>query len=137
MNRTTSRAPWLHYLATALLLLLTACGSGNDRPLSDGSDATATLSWTPPTQNTDDSPLTDLKGYWLYIGNSPDNLQRALDIPATDANGQPVTRHTLNSDDLFNLGNAPQAGETLYFALTAYNSLDIESRLSEIVFKTF
>ena len=30
----------------------------------------ATLSWTPPTTNTDGSPLTNLAGYKIYWGTS-------------------------------------------------------------------
>ena len=34
-----------------------------------------TLTWTPPTQNLDGSPLTDLVGYYVYSGESPEVLQ--------------------------------------------------------------
>ncbi len=32
------------------------------------------LTWTAPTQNEDGSPLTDLQGYYIYGGYSPDAL---------------------------------------------------------------
>ncbi len=31
---------------------------------------TVTVSWTPPTENTDGSALTDLDGYWIYYTDS-------------------------------------------------------------------
>jgi hypothetical protein len=34
-----------------------------------------TLTWTPPTQNVDGSPLTDLLGYYIYSGETPEELQ--------------------------------------------------------------
>jgi hypothetical protein len=33
--------------------------------------ATVTLKWTPPTQNTDGSALTDLDHYTVYLGTDP------------------------------------------------------------------
>jgi hypothetical protein len=32
------------------------------------------LTWTTPTQNTDNSPLTNLYGYFIYVGDSPDSM---------------------------------------------------------------
>ncbi len=43
------------------------------------SPGTATLSWTPPTQNTDGSPLTDLAGYRVYWGTSSGNYPELRD----------------------------------------------------------
>jgi hypothetical protein len=34
-----------------------------------------TLTWVPPTQNEDGSPLTDLQGYYVYMGESPETLE--------------------------------------------------------------
>jgi hypothetical protein len=42
--------------------------------------ASATVSWIPPTQNTDNSPLTDLQGYRLVWGSSPTALSNAVSI---------------------------------------------------------
>lgn len=33
------------------------------------------LQWTPPVLNDDGSPLTDLIGYYIYAGDSPDDMQ--------------------------------------------------------------
>jgi hypothetical protein len=35
---------------------------------------TVTLSWAAPTENTDGSPLTDLQGYYIYVGDAPDSM---------------------------------------------------------------
>ncbi len=32
------------------------------------------LTWAPSTSNEDGSDLTDLSGYYVYVGTSPDNL---------------------------------------------------------------
>src|SRR5688572_4186028 len=38
----------------------------------------ATLSWNPPTENADGSPLTNLAGYRIYYGRNPDNLTQVV-----------------------------------------------------------
>jgi hypothetical protein len=119
------------FLTLMLALLLAACGGGGTE---GGQEVVATLSWTPPTENTDNTPLEDLAGFRLYIGDSPSRLQPVADIPA----GQ--TRFEITSGDVFsasNLFGSGSGGVTVYFALTAYNSLHIESSLSEIVSKVF
>jgi hypothetical protein len=35
---------------------------------------TFTLTWTPPSENEDGTPLTDLQGYYIYVGDTPDAL---------------------------------------------------------------
>jgi hypothetical protein len=78
-----------------------------------------TLSWTAPTTNTDGSSLTDLTGYNLHYGSSSGVYGSSINIGN-------VTSYTLN-----NL----QAGN-YYFALTAYNSLGVNSADSNEVVKT-
>ena len=76
----------------------------------------ATLSWTPPTENTNGSALTDLTGFIVYWGAAPGNYA--------------------NSVTLANLGLTTYlvenllSGSTYYFATTAYNSLGQESSYS-------
>ncbi len=41
----------------------------------------ATLSWTPPTANTDGSQLTTLAGYRIYYGTSQSQLDEVIEIP--------------------------------------------------------
>ncbi|HEY9051917.1 MAG TPA: fibronectin type III domain-containing protein [Gammaproteobacteria bacterium] len=83
--------------------------------------ASASLSWTPPTQNSDDSALTDLTGYVIYYGTSPTSLNNTLQVNLG-----------LTEVVIDNL----QSGVTYYFAITAVNSLGVESDLSNIVNKT-
>jgi Fibronectin type III domain len=40
----------------------------------------ASLSWTPPTQNTDGSPVAGLAGYYVSYGTSPDELTRTITV---------------------------------------------------------
>jgi len=81
----------------------------------------ATLSWTPPTENTDGSALTDLAGYKIYYGRSPDSLDRVVD----------VTSAGMTSYVVENLTPA-----TWYFSMTSYNASRVESTKSEAVSKT-
>jgi chitodextrinase len=82
---------------------------------------TATLSWTPPTQNSDNSALTNLSRYVVYYGTSQSNLNSTLQVNSG-----------LSSVVVENL----QSGVTYYFAITSVNSLGVESDLSNIVSKT-
>ncbi len=79
-----------------------------------------TLSWTPPTRNTDQSALTDLKGYRVKYGTSAANLNLSVDLPTTG----------VTSVVIENL-----APGTWYFAMTAYNTSNVESDLSNVASK--
>lgn len=79
----------------------------------------ATLSWVPPTQNTDGSPV-DLAGYRIYYGTSASNLNQVKDI----ANGG------VTSGVVENLTPA-----TWYFTVRAYASTGTESPASNMASK--
>ena len=81
----------------------------------------ATLSWQPPTSNTDGSPLTNLAGYVVRYGTSPN----ALDIQVRIDNPGLVTYVV---SDL--------APATWYFQVVAYNSVGVESSPSATGSKT-
>jgi hypothetical protein len=85
------------------------------KPVSTG---TATLDWMPPTQNSDGSVLTNLAGYTVYYGTSPDNLTQSVKV-----SNPGLTAYTLS-----NL----QAG-TWYFAVTSYSSAGVESSRSGVI----
>nr|WP_298717564.1 putative Ig domain-containing protein [uncultured Steroidobacter sp.] len=85
------------------------------------SNGSATLSWTPPTSNTDGSTLSNLAGYRIYYGTSSSNLSRTIQV----ANAG-VTRYVV--PDL-------SAG-TWYFAVRAYSSSGAESANSNTASKT-
>ena len=80
-----------------------------------------TLSWNPPMQNMDGSPLNNLAGYRVYWGTSPSNLSNVATVP--------------------NAGIATYVVDQLtpaqwYFAVTAYTTAGFESVFSNIASKT-
>jgi hypothetical protein len=81
----------------------------------------ATLSWTPPTQNTDGSALTNLAGYNIYYGTSASSLTQIVQV-----NSAGIATYVI--DNL--------AAATWYFAIKAYTTTNVESSLSGIVSKT-
>jgi Fibronectin type III domain len=90
--------------------------------LGQVSSGTATVSWTPPTTNTNGSTLTNLAGYKIHYGTSSNSLNQTVQ----------VTNAGLASYVLNNLSG----GATWYFGITAYTSTGAESALSNIGSKT-
>jgi hypothetical protein len=88
------------------------------KPLSTG---TATLDWTPPTENTDGSVLTNLAGYTVYYGTSPSDLTQSVKVTNPG-----LTAYTLS--------NLPSG--TWYFTVTSYSSAGFESTRSGVVSTT-
>lgn len=78
----------------------------------------ATLSWLPPTENTDNTVLTDLSGYKIYYGESPNSLSNTIVI-----NNIGLTTYVIE-----NLNTNTR----YYFAITAINHSNIESVHSNI-----
>jgi len=78
---------------------------------------TATVSWEPPTTRTDGSALTDLAGYRVYYGKDQASLTHLVEITEV---GQ-TSQHIENLDT-----------GTWYFAVTAFDSKNLESPKSEI-----
>ena len=85
------------------------------------SSGNASLSWTPPTQNTDGSALTNLAGYRIYYGTSANSMTQVVQ----------VANAGMTSYVLENLSPA-----TYYFSLKAYNSGGAESAQSNVVSKS-
>jgi hypothetical protein len=80
----------------------------------------ATLSWNPPTQNSDGSALTSLAGYRIYYGTNASSLNKTISV------GTPgITTYVIS-------GLSPG---TYYFAITAYNSSNNESGRSNVMSK--
>lgn len=82
------------------------------------SSGTVTINWTPPTQNTDGSTLTNLAGYHIYYGTSQSALTKVVNI----------TNPGLASYVISNLSAA-----TWYFSVTSLNSKGVESPRSASV----
>ena len=74
-----------------------------------------TLSWTPPTQNTDGSALTDLAGYRIYWGPQATNYTNSVAVMSPG-----ITSYVVEN----------LASGTYYFAATAVNAYGVESALS-------
>lgn len=77
----------------------------------------ASLSWSPPTQNTDGSSLVNLAGYNIYYGTGPAALNAKVNVANPGATAFTVTG---------------LASGTWYFALTAYSADGVESALSNV-----
>lgn len=82
---------------------------------------TATISWMPPTENTDGTALTDLAGYRIHYGTDPANLDL---VAVIDSPG-------LTSYMIENLGPG-----RWYFGVTSVTSDGAESALSNLASKT-
>ena len=81
--------------------------------------SSVTLNWTPPTTNTDGTPLTDLAGYKLYYGTSSGNYGSPIDV-------NNVTTYTISN---LTVGS-------YYFVVTAYDLSGNESDYSNEVVKS-
>lgn len=80
----------------------------------------ATLSWNPPTQNTDGSAPANLAGYRIYWGTAQGNLANSV---------------TVNNPGLSSYVVDQLTPATWYFATTAVNSQGAESAFSNLAFK--
>lgn len=80
----------------------------------------ATLSWTPPTQNTDGTSLTNLAGYRIYYGASATALVQTIEIKNAAVSSFIVDNLT--------------AGKW-FFAVTAFNADGKESVMSNVASK--
>lgn len=83
-------------------------------PVTNGA---ATLSWQPPTQNTDGTPLTDLAGFKIYWGTAPGEYPHSLTVENPG-----ITAYVVE-----NLVPA-----TYYFVATALNTGGAESEASNM-----
>jgi hypothetical protein len=81
----------------------------------------ATLDWMPPTENSDGSALTNLAGYTVYYGTSPNSLTQSVKVTNPGLTAYTVT-------------NLPSG--TWYFAVTSYSSTGVESTRSGTISTT-
>ena len=80
-----------------------------------------TLSWTPPTQNTDGSPLNNLAGYRVYWGTSQGNYPNSV---------------TITNPGLATYVVGQLTPAQWHFAVTAYTTAGVESAYSNVASKT-
>jgi predicted phage tail protein len=88
---------------------------------SASASGSATLSWTPPTENTNGTPITDLAGYEIHYGTSADSLTQTIQVV-----GAATTEYEISN----------LAEGTYYFTVTAYNSQGIQSAPSSMASTT-
>ena len=77
----------------------------------------ATVGLTPPTENSDGSPLTNLAGMRVYYGTSPSSLNQKIQLAGT----APMT---------YTISNL--ASGTWYFGATAYTTTGAEGAMSAL-----
>lgn len=111
--------PKLTWLLRAALV---ACMCASPASFADTTLANQpfTLSWTPPVQNDDGTPLTDLVGYYIYVGDSPEGL---LPVWFVGADQSSVLLSYASTGDYF-------------FAVSAVNADGVESEPTEAVVET-
>jgi hypothetical protein len=89
--------------------------------VTQGNTGNATLSWTPPTQNTNGTSLTNLAGYRVVYGRTSSNLDQTVQIANPGLSTYTVTGLTSG---------------TWYFAVKVYNTSGGESAVSNTGSKT-
>jgi len=85
-------------------------------PVSTAATASATLVWTPPTENNNGSVLTDLAGYRIYYGTTPE-LGQTLTV-----SNPGLARYVMSS----------LTPTTWYFAISAYDKAGHESDRTQV-----
>lgn len=108
-------------IAVALVLLLGAIAA-----LAQTPTFTVTLKWTPPTTNTDTTPLTNLAGYRVYYGTSAAIVTAKTN--RVDVASATAVQHVLTQNQL-------QANTLYFFGVSSVNALGVESALSNIAQK--
>ena len=112
------------FIASIITVLLTSCGGGGGG--GDGSKTanglTVKLEWVPPSTRTNGAylPVSNLRGYRIYHGSSSESLELILDIEDSS-----VTDYEVTLED----------PGVHYFAVTAYDTNDLESAYSQILEK--
>jgi hypothetical protein len=81
----------------------------------------ASLSWTPPTQNSDGTTLGNLAGYRVIYGRTSTNLDQTVNV-----DNPSINRYVVE-----NLSSG-----TWYFAVVAVNATGVASQLSNTASKT-
>jgi hypothetical protein len=85
------------------------------------SNGSATLTWTPVTENTNGTVLTNLAGYYVHYGTSPNSMNTVVQL-----NNPSLTSYVVS-----NLSSG-----TWYFGVAAYTSTGTEGIVSNVGSKT-
>jgi hypothetical protein len=81
-----------------------------------------TLSWKAPTENANGTALTNLAGYRIRYGTTPDSLTNTITIDTVARTTEVVSNLTSG---------------TYYFAVMAFNTVGVDSKLSNVVSAKF
>jgi len=84
--------------------------------------SSVTVSWVPPTTNTDGTPVTALSGYKVYYGTASGQYSQSLAVASPTVTSVVV--------------EGLSTGTTWYFALKAVSSSGVESAFSQEASKT-
>jgi hypothetical protein len=107
-------------------MALAGCHFNYDSPGVGGQSGAATgmgsaeLAWEVPTQNTDGTPITDLAGYTVVYGPTPEAMDSRVQLTGIDSTSYVVKV----------LGQG-----TWYFAVLSYTASGTSSALSNIASK--
>ena len=114
-------------LMLAVAVLLSACGNANEAsstpttsPTSFATAGSATLSWVPPTKNTDGSVVTQLAGYYIYYGTRPTDLNQVVQLKDPQVTSYEVSHLRPG---------------TYYFCVVAYTESGVTGSSSPLVSK--
>jgi len=107
--------------AAATSQAATGVASSSDTAPPTASAGAVTINWTPPTENTDGSPLTNLAGYDIHYGTASGDYTQSVSVSNPGL-------ATYVVDDL--------GPGTYYFSIAAVNSTGAESPLSPEVSMT-
>lgn len=125
---TISGAPTAADIGTYANIIISASAGANAAGLSpftiavvNPATGSATVLWTPPTQNLDGTALINLAGFHIYFGTGANTLTQMVSV------GNPAST-------TYTLANLRQG--TWYFALAAYTSDQVESDLSAVFSKS-
>lgn len=120
-------AAWTGAKAASGVLALPAVTSNKNYVMACtfAADTQAIVSWSPPTTNTDGSPLTDLASYNVYWNSGDPSL-----VTAPSGKVRSVAPAITPTTTVINL-----AAGNWYFAVTAINSMGVESAISNIATK--
>lgn len=118
----------------ALGVALSACGGGGGSPssaatsaqsdtsnLPSASSSAVTLNWTPPTENVDGTPITNLSGYDIHYGTASGDYTQTVAVASPGIATYVVDNLTPG---------------TYYFSISAVESDGSESPLSSEVSAT-
>ncbi len=107
--------------ATSSTSTRTATSGSSSSSSTTASTDTVTINWTPPTENTNDTPLTNLAGYNIHYGTSSGNLTNKISV-----SNPGIATYVVSN----------LAPGKYYFAVAAVNSSGTESALSAQVSAT-